>query len=112
MGAGTFNWRALATQTAAESVSGLGESPYFPTLRGARKKHTPGAEGGSAGVSSPTFQLKVNNATADQGKGKQQTGAAGTSAQHIAVALKASSTSALKGATLFNLLWCMPECFA
>lgn len=69
MGSGSFIWRALAVQTASESVKGLGESPYFPTLRGPRKKHVPGSPSG-VGVTGPEHLLPVNKATADKGKGE------------------------------------------
>lgn len=71
MAAGSFNWRALATSTASDSVTGLGESPYFPTLRGPHRKGSSGSSAG-AGVTDATCALPINTATCDKDKGKRE----------------------------------------
>jgi hypothetical protein len=69
VGAGTFNWRELAQQTHTESFSGLGESPYFPTLRGPRRQAM-GDTGAEFGVTNSAFAASVKADTLDVNKGE------------------------------------------
>ena len=69
MGSGSFNWLALASQTASESVTGLGESPYYPTLRAPRKKVSAHAHTG-ASVHNPEFGLSINANANSCGEGQ------------------------------------------
>lgn len=68
VGAGTFNWRTLAKQTTADSVTGLGEAPYFPTLRAPRKKTFSTSD--NSGFADINFELAVSNAATGPPIGK------------------------------------------